>query len=696
MSTKPGGTTTAGYVPPDVVRHDSQRVQQPVRRVADWAYDAKSDHLQWATSPRDILGSRWPIEWANLDDEQIGRRLLAPVLTAIQTITDTPVDAHHRIPCVNGERIVHLVAEPSPDLPGRWTGYARDATEEAVDESTMQELLVRYQMLTDLSPDCIVVHQNGKVVYANQAALRFAGVTSMDLVLGRSIFDFIPTPSDVDQTVANITSMTRVGESRHHGEIIIKSATGEQFIMDSISMFTIWDGYPAHQVIMRDITATKKAQEQLEWQANHDPLTGLWNRTRLAQEVQHALESGSRGDVGLLYLSLDRFGLINDNFGYESGDLVLKQLANRLRSVARRGDSVARLGGDSFVVLCPHILPNDLNKVANRLVTAIQEPISIAPDRSVSLSCSVGVAHCSRGTQNSDWLLRGADMAVRSAKRRGGGTVCLYDEQMHKRSMTQLEIASDLREAIEQRHLQAYFQPITDCMTGVVLGQEALIRWHHPRHGMIQPSEFISVAEETGLITDLGRFMIEQACQQIAHWHSLPGRLDTAYVSVNLSVKQLEDTGLVAWIDQCLAKYGLRPEALVMEVTESMMMQDLHRAIDQLQAIRNLGVRIAMDDFGTGYSSLYYLQNLPLDIIKIDKAFVDRVVTTGGGSSAIVAGVLGIARSLRLTTCAEGVETDQQLMVLRSLGCDAFQGYLTTKPLPPQQLDQWFEEHYQN
>lgn len=695
MSANPLGIATAGYVPPDVVLHDSQLVQNVQRGAAGWAYDIELDQLQWSGSPRDILGARWPVEWASLDDELLGRKLVDPVLAAIRTVTDSPMDAHQRIPCADGERVIHLVVEPNPDWPGRWTGFAQDVTEETASDSAMQELLVRYQMLTDLSPDCIVVHQNGKVVYANQAALRFAGIPSVDLVLGRSIFDFIPAPDDVDQTVANITSMTKVGESRHHGEIVIQSATGQTFIMDSISMFTVWDGHPAHQVIMRDITDIKQAQQRLEWQANHDALTGLWNRSRLAQAAQDALCRSSKGHVGVLHVALDRFGLVNDNFGYTVGDQVLKQVAQRLRDAARRSDAVARLGGDSFEVLCTSVSPSNLDRVATRLMQAVQQPIQVSDDRTISLSCSVGVAYTQRGENDPDWLIRGADMAMRAAKRRGGHTVCLYDEQLRNRSMTQLEIASDLREAIKQQQLQAYYQPITDCMTGQVVGMEALVRWNHPVYGMIPPPEFISVAEETGLIVGLGRFMIEQACEQIARWRTLPGRDPNTYVSVNLSVKQLEDQDLVQWIGKCLLAHGLGPDALVLEVTESMLMQDLDNSMGQLRAIRDMGVRLAMDDFGTGFSSLAYLQTLPFNILKIDKAFVDRVVTSGGGSPAIVAGIIQIGHALRLGVCAEGVETDQQVMVLQSLGCDVYQGYLATPPLPPDKLDQWFAQSHQ-
>lgn len=693
MSIRQPGITT-GYVPPDVIKHDIQRAPSLNASAVGWTYDVAHDHLRWATSPRAILGARWPADWASLDDEQLGRKLLEPTLTATSTITDSPIDATVRIPCADGERTVLVVAQPDMDRVSGWTGFVQDITEAEASESAMQELLVRYQMLTDLSPDCIAVHQNGKVVYANQATLRFVGLPDRESVIGRSIFDFIPAPVDVTKTIANITSMTKVGEFRHHGEMIIRSATGDEFIMDSISMFTVWDGHPAHQVILRDITDIKEVQKKLEWQASHDQLTGLGNREALVEAIRAALDRSGRGHVGVLHLTLDRFGLINDNFGYAGGDLALQQIAQRLHAMARRGDVVARLGSDSFGVLCPNVSTNDLHKIASRLAQAVQEPVYPVDERGVALACSIGVACCQRGEQDPDWLLRGADMAVRTAQRRGGGTVCLYDDRMRSRSLAQLEIASDLREAIEQQQLQAYFQPITDCVTGEVVGMEALARWDHHRHGMIPPPEFISVAEETGLIIQLGRFMIDQACAQIAHWCSLPGRHANTYVSVNLSVKQLEDRELANWIRECLERHGVQAADLVLEVTESMLMQDLVNSVQRLRDIRSLGVRLAMDDFGTGYSSLAHLQRLPFDILKVDKTFVDEVCSVGGGGSSIVAGILMIARSLRLAVCAEGVETAEQAGMLGTLGCDTYQGYLATPPLPSQRLDEWFAKRY--
>lgn len=681
--------TTPGRVPPDVVFHDSQRVHHPGDGAAGWAFDLEHDHLQWSSSPRAILGARWPVDWASLDDDQLGRRLLEPVLVALRSITDTQLDTQQRIRCADGERTIHLAVEPDPDRPGRWTGFARDVTETVSDNLAMQELLVRYQMLTDLSPDAIVVHQDGKVVYANKTAARFAQVEDPAMLIGMKIADFTPIEDDAAVTIANMAAMNKIGDYVHHGDIVIDAMNGSRYIMDCISMFTTWNASPAFQIVMRDITQIRAAEAQLQWQANHDPLTGLCNRTPFVQRVQTAVSAPHTQHVAVFHLALDGFSLVNDSLGYEAGNQALIILAGRLCELLRDDDLVARLASDEMVILCERVDPDAVLTIANRIADCVRQPLPLGEGRTITVTCSVGAACCAAGQHDADWLMQGSDMAVRTAKRGGRNRVRVFDELMRSHSNHQLKTANDLRAALDCQQIMAYYQPIIDFSSNEMVGVEALVRWQHPERGLVSPGEFIPVAESTGIIVDLGRFMLKQACDQAAAWRQ-SGIMQDLYVSVNLSVKQLEDQWLIEWVKECLSSSGLPPEALVLEITESLLIVDPDRSIQILGRIREMGVRLAIDDFGTGYSSLAYLKRLPFDIVKLDKAFVDDIASSHT-DQAIAAGIVQMCRALHLPVCAEGVEQELQALALRSIGCSTYQGYLALPPVPPEQLLTWHD-----
>ena len=420
-------------------------------------------------------------------------------------------------------------------------------------------------------------------------------------------------------------------------------------------------------------------------QASHDPLTGLPNRALALDRIGHALARGRRSSasVGILFVDLDRFKAINDSFGHVAGDEVLVRVSERLTDAVRDGDTVARLGGDEFVVVCEETDPMQTMRVAERVADAIAKPISLGGNEAV-LSACIGVAFSGEQSRAED-LLIDADLAMYRAKERGRARIELFDKTMRERTVARLETERALRRAVAHGDLQLHYQPIVALDTGAAVACEALLRWEHPARGLIPPDEFISVAEDTGMIVPIGKWVLHEALSQLAIWRADEAACRDLQVSVNLCARQFADPGLVRIVAGALDRAEIEPGALWLEITESVLMDEAEATVETLRALKRLGVRIAVDDFGTGYSSLSYLKRFPVDELKIDRSFVDGL---GHDSEdrAIVAAVIGLGRALGLGVLAEGVETEAQLAELRRLGCDSAQGYLFGRPQPPDQL----------
>jgi diguanylate cyclase (GGDEF)-like protein/PAS domain S-box-containing protein len=423
----------------------------------------------------------------------------------------------------------------------------------------------------------------------------------------------------------------------------------------------------------------RHAEEQLAHQALHDELTGLPNRRLLLDRLERALKRTERHGmrVAVLFMDIDDFKLINDGLGHQVGDELLVALSARLTRVLRSGDTlVARFGGDEFVVLCEDILEEeDAVRVAERVADAFSEPATIG-DHELSVTASIGLAIGTALDADATALVRDADAAMYRAKEQGRGRIELFDQAMHARVMRRLGAESELRRAIGNEELRLHYQPIVAVDDGVPVGVEALVRWQHPERGLVPPAEFISLAEETGLIVPLGRWVIAEACREAAQWQ---GRLS---VSVNLSTRQLADRELVGFVSERLSESGLPAGSLVLEITESVLMQEVDSFVDALRALKALGVRLGLDDFGTGYSSLGYLRRFPLDVLKLDRSFVSELGDESAADS-IIAAVIDMARALGMRVIAEGVETAEQLAILRRLGCHLAQGYHFAAPMPP-------------
>jgi diguanylate cyclase (GGDEF)-like protein len=423
---------------------------------------------------------------------------------------------------------------------------------------------------------------------------------------------------------------------------------------------------------------------ELARRALHDPLTGLPNRALLADRLEQAL-ARSREDgtmLALLLVDLDEFKNVNDSLGHHTGDQLLTQVAPRLRAAVRPQDTVARFGGDEFVVLCEGLAgPWEAEDVAHRLAGAWSEPFPLGED-DVYISGSTGIAVARAGRADRAALLREADAAMYRAKDRGRGHAELYDDAMRAQAYERLRLERDLRRALADGDIAVHYQPIVDLETGRPIAVEALSRWTHPERGHVSPAAFIPVAEESGLIADLGRDVLRDACAQVARWRAeLPGA-EHLQLSVNVSARQITRGELLTQVGQALREAGLPPSALALEVTESALMEETDAPGPVLASLRALGVQIVLDDFGTGYSSLSYLRRFPLDGLKLDRSFVDGLGRQD--AAAVVAAIIGMGTTLGLVITAEGIETRDQAERLRDLGCPRGQGYVLARPLPPQ------------
>jgi diguanylate cyclase (GGDEF)-like protein len=439
----------------------------------------------------------------------------------------------------------------------------------------------------------------------------------------------------------------------------------------------------------------KGANEELQKRAFQDPLTGLPNRMLFADRLEHAVARLTRDmenvtdrkqpKLAVLFIDLDGFKPVNDSFGHSAGDKVLKQAAQRLLREARDVDTVARVGGDEFLVLMEDVTSlADCAGLAGRMVQALSMPFDLGSGPPVQIGASVGIAiHPDHG--HGDKLVVKADAAMYAAKRAGGGTYAVFEAHMDSDAREQLNLQNDLRHAVARGELQLHYQPKVDGRRGQIHGVEALLRWHHPTRGLIGPMVFIPLAERFGLINGLGQWVIEEACRQIRDWMSLGIRMR---VAINLSVHQLREQDLVQRIETALSRHGIDSSLLLCEITETVAMEDVKLTQAAFEGLARIGVYLSIDDFGTGYSSLSYLRQLPARQLKIDRSFV-KDLQTSGDARAVVDAVVRLAHALGLRVVAEGVETESQRDVLLALGCDELQGYLFARPMPASLLVDW-------
>jgi diguanylate cyclase (GGDEF)-like protein len=574
-----------------------------------------------------------------------------------------------------------LSVEDSRTSNGGHIGIRIDITEiKQREEQLKLENLKLDAALQNMSQGLVMFDREAKLIVCNQKygelyglppELMKPGTTHEQLLAHRTAAGFIAS-SQTAQSIKDRISKARAGKP---SDGIIESTDGRALLV-SVRQMANGGWVATHE----DITARREAEAQIAHMAHHDALTGLPNRVLLRERLDAALAYAERGRrIAVLYLDLDHFKSINDTLGHGIGDELLKAVAGRLRGCLRETDTVARLGGDEFAIIQSEIAsPSDVASLATRIRDALTLPYELGGHQ-VPTDVSIGISLAPDDTLDPDQLLKNADMALYRSKAEGRGTYRFFEPQMDERVHARRALELDLRNAIANREFELYFQPLVNLERHAISACEALLRWHHPTRGMVSPVEFIPVAEETGLINQIGEWVLRQACREAASWPA-----DIA-VAVNLSPVQFKNHNLALLIISALGESGLPARRLELEITETVLLQNSEATLATLHRLRDLGVRIAMDDFGTGYSSLSYLRSFPFDKIKIDRSFIHDIGDKDE-SGAIVQAVTSLASRLNIETTAEGVETQAQLQMVQLLGCTEMQGYLYSRPVPAKDL----------
>ena len=568
--------------------------------------------------------------------------------------------------------------------PARVIGTLLDITARVRAEGALRASETHHRAIVDTAFDAIVTMDAAGVLHSfNPGAERIFGWVA-DEVVGGPLTALMPQRF----RAAHATGLGRymaTGRARILGRVIELAGQhrdGREFPLE-LSIAAIGDGdQRLFTGILRDVGERKAFEEQLRHQAFHDPLTTLPNRTLLLERLEHALAQTPRGGArpALLLLDLDGFKVINDSLGHAAGDRLLIAVAERLTATLRPGDTIARLGGDEFAVLLDTADVHEATGIAARLLGALAAPLAL-DERQLVIAASLGIALATDDDAQPDDLLRDADLALYRAKDGGRASYAVYDASLHAAVNARLALEAELRQALTSEEFVLYYQPKVDLATGRLAGVEALVRWHHPTRGLVPPNDFIPLAEETGLIVPLGRWVLTEACHQARAWSAGRSAGPPLTMSVNLSARQFRQPDLVGDIARILCDTDVDPALIQLEITEGVLMEDAAATLGLLERLRGLGVALAIDDFGTGYSSLAYLKRFPIDVLKVDKAFV-----TGLGrdpsNGAITTAVIGLAHALGLTVTAEGVETAGEMAQLRSLGCELGQGYYFARPMP--------------
>ncbi len=572
------------------------------------------------------------------------------------------VEAFGALPPVLPERYRHLRlgAQPLPEEDIRWQARMLEQMSEAV---------------------FLVGAEDTTIIYANPGAERMFGYARRDME-GRPLSSLNGLPGGPGRSGAADIAAVLYQKGSWEGEVRNARQDGTVFwCRATISAFTHPLRGEVWMVVEQDITQRKNVEAELEYRATHDALTGLANRyllaDRLEQSVVHARRSGR--PVAAMLLDLDRFKLINDSLGHEVGDVLLREVAHALVASVRAGDTVARRGGDEFMVVVTDVgTEPDLVGLARKLLDAVTRPHRVG-GRDLVTTASLGIAICPRDGDTGSELIKNADVAMYRAKELGRNAFQFYAPEMNARMLERVELERGLRRAVAEGELEVWYQPKVAVAGGAIVGAEALLRWRHPVRGLVTPGEFIPLAEETGLIIPIGDWVIDHACRAVRAWHE--AGFSGLHVAVNISARQFQRDHLADVVAAAMAAHGVPAGALQLEVTESAVMRSPEATAGVLGALKAVGVGIALDDFGTGYSSLSYLKRFPIDVVKIDQSFV-RDITTDPDDAAIARLVIDLGHALGHRVVAEGVETEAQLDFLRGHGCDEVQGYLFSRPVP--------------
>ena len=556
-------------------------------------------------------------------------------------------------------------------------------------EQEVEQLRFQASVLGAVGQPVIVTDLEGKVLYWNRAAEEIYGWSSEE-ALGRSLGD-LTVPKESLEKVEEVVSELRAGRT-WSGEVLLRRKDGS-YVPVFVTATPLFDarGDLAGMIsVSSDISERKALQDELERRASHDPLTGLPNRHAFVERIGQALRRTRRRqnsrEVGVLFMDLDGFKTINDSLGHEAGDRLLVAVAERLRNRLRSEDVLARFGGDEFAVLLEDTAgTSEAIRVAQRIAEDLREPFTV-DDFQVSLSTSIGITlGTAHANDDPERMLRKADSAMYRAKEQGPGRYAVFDPAMQARAQERLELEAELRRALEQEEFVLYYQPEVSLHDGKMVGFEALLRWQHPERGLLKPAAFVPIAEDTDLIAPIGRWVLEEACQQAKRWEEERPLASPMTMEINLSSKQLRRQGLVRTVEEALARADLEAHTLALDMTETVLIRVSEDNTQGLDALKEMGVRLGLDDFGTGYSSLSYLKRLPVDRVKVDKSFV-KGLGENATDTALVRMIIDLCHTLGVEIMAEGIETSEQAVLLRDMGCDLGQGYYFARPLPGEEL----------
>lgn len=583
--------------------------------------------------------------------------------------------------------ILILVAISIALLVERQKALLKEGALIAVEHEIVCRSELRFSALVSNSADITtVLTPRGEITYVSSAVDRVLGYCAASLV-SRVFYELIH-PDDRDGIVSTVERVSRFSSQKAVIEARLRNSKSDwqSFEIVVANMLAI----PEVEGILltcRDISERKVFETQLEHRAFHDPLTGLPNRALLMQRLTLALERSKSETCAfsVLFIDLDNFKLVNDGLGHRAGDLLLMEVAQRLTECVRAGDTVSRLGGDEFAILLEGASSRQYAvHAADRVIQTLREPVHIL-DSDVFPNASAGVVVNGAHYSLAEDVLRDADTAMYEAKSEGKSRYVVFEDAMNIQAKRRLEIETDLHRALDEEQFEVYYQPIVSLEDGSIAEVEALVRWRHPTRGFLPPSEFIPVAEDTGLIVDLGEWVLRTACRQASQWRASDPSLSTLRVGVNVSVRQLRLPEFVSQVKSALSESGLPGGQLKLELTETIVIEDTDVIIPRLHQLKAMGVQLAIDDFGSGYSSMTYISTLPIDTLKIDKEFTAKLGSRE--QDAIVEAIVCLAKALNVDVTSEGIETVEQMDVLREIGCDKGQGYYFAKPMPADRLE---------